>query len=297
MSPFVPSPIRGVIEKMLQSDPERRPRNASAVLSIIKSWCLKDADPQALNLEELQYAIDSIYIQANSGRGLSEVLARLVARLGALTRSAVTEPSPANQRSLQYNLMSSFAWLCVTASFADTTLSESLDLKFGDGCPYCRLNPCECPELSLEEVVASNRRRLDLLESRGAAMYSAGRLEEYQAALNAIYKDKNSARSLDQISLCLLQSCGQVCDAAVRFVAEDRRKSLVFKLELADVAAWYFAFLTRLEEQLGLRLYGLLVQGHCPEGQWICNRCGDPSCTCEPGYEMNFVDGWTNEQP
>jgi NTP pyrophosphatase (non-canonical NTP hydrolase) len=61
--------------------------------------------------------------------------------VGELTRALRRDDDPEN---LKEEFADVLAWLATLASIKGIDLDECVELKYGNGCPYCSKTPCAC---------------------------------------------------------------------------------------------------------------------------------------------------------
>lgn len=92
-----------------------------------------------MTISEFQRAIEQIYFQKDSARGLDGTFRWLVEEVGELARAI----RHGERAQLSEEFADVLAWLSTTASICGVEL-EAAVRKYEHGCPKCGRAPCEC---------------------------------------------------------------------------------------------------------------------------------------------------------
>ena len=95
-----------------------------------------------MTIQEFQRLIERIYFEKDSGRGTEATFMWLVEEIGELSRALRRK----SHEELRGEFADCAAWLSTLASIAGVDLQEAVQEKYGEGCPKCRMAPCQCPE-------------------------------------------------------------------------------------------------------------------------------------------------------
>ncbi len=94
-----------------------------------------------MTLTELQARIRDLFGAKDARRGVEGTFMWFMEEVGELSASL-------RDRSDQDNLALEFAdvlaWLATLANIAGVDLEDAMARKYGDGCPKCHANPCNC---------------------------------------------------------------------------------------------------------------------------------------------------------
>ena len=94
-------------------------------------------------IPEFQKAIERIYFERDSARGVGGTFMWFVEEVGELA-TALRENDRAE---LEGEFADVFAWLVSLASIAGVDMNEAVR-KYANGCPRCHEAPCHCSEKS-----------------------------------------------------------------------------------------------------------------------------------------------------
>jgi len=95
-----------------------------------------------LSLRELQRLIHRMYFGKDVERGVEATFLWLVAEIGELAE-ALRTPAPPVELAAEFADV--LAWLATIANVAGVDLAESVQAKYGRGCPGCGRLECTCP--------------------------------------------------------------------------------------------------------------------------------------------------------
>ena len=89
--------------------------------------------------------MEKTYGLRDSERGLAATVAWLTEELGELAQ-AVRKGTPEQQL---HELGDVLAWVASLAAQLDLSLEEAVS-RYANGCPRCKNQPCECPDMSID---------------------------------------------------------------------------------------------------------------------------------------------------
>jgi NTP pyrophosphatase (non-canonical NTP hydrolase) len=93
-----------------------------------------------MTLGELQERIRILYGEKDSRRGVEGTFMWFLEEVGEL--SAALRGGTHQERVLEFADV--LAWLATLANTVGVNLDDAMNLKYGTGCPGCRLTPCQC---------------------------------------------------------------------------------------------------------------------------------------------------------
>jgi NTP pyrophosphatase (non-canonical NTP hydrolase) len=93
-----------------------------------------------MRIGEFQAAIEAIYYQRDSARGLEGTHMWFCEEVGELTRAL----RRGRREELAGEFADVLAWLSTLASIAGVDLESAARAKYGSGCPRCAATPCAC---------------------------------------------------------------------------------------------------------------------------------------------------------
>ena len=175
-------------------------------------------------------------------------------------------------------LAKQFMWLCACATSACTSLSELVDFKYRNICPYCGKNVCCCDASKRETRLEKNARMMAMAlerfeERRDPPDFS---FEGCRAMFGRIYSQNSDRMDLSEMALHAASETAEAIDAAMRLRASDGAKSYcALQLEFSDMIAWFFAFVNAHRSMRGesYDFEGVLME-------MIADGCY--SCKCQP---------------
>ena len=94
-----------------------------------------------MKLSDFQKKIEAIYFEKDKARGLLGTYMWFAEEVGELTRALRRDDDVEN---LKEEFADVLAWLATLASIKGIDLDECVELKYGNGCPYCSKTPCSC---------------------------------------------------------------------------------------------------------------------------------------------------------
>ncbi len=94
-----------------------------------------------VKIGEFQSLIKAIYFERDSRRGVDGTFRWFVEEVGELARALKYR----DQKKKEEEFADVFAWLVSLASLEGVALEQACN-KYQNGCPRCRLVPCQCPE-------------------------------------------------------------------------------------------------------------------------------------------------------
>lgn len=93
-----------------------------------------------MQVSDFQRLIRDMYLEKDVERGVDGTFMWLMEEVGELA-AALREGTPAEQRGEFADVL---AWLTTIANVAGIDLTESLEEKYGTGCPGCSKMVCDC---------------------------------------------------------------------------------------------------------------------------------------------------------
>jgi NTP pyrophosphatase (non-canonical NTP hydrolase) len=93
-----------------------------------------------LEIETLQAAIATTYLQRDRERGVDATFRWFTEEVGELARAIRT----GERAELELEFSDVLAWLASLANLLDIELSDVM-ARYAQGCPKCRSSPCVCP--------------------------------------------------------------------------------------------------------------------------------------------------------
>ena len=114
-----------------------------------------DTEQSNWNLRTWQQHLNSLYGPANAQKGIWFVTTRLAVETNELVaeedKVRISAPNDI-RRNYALEVADTMAWTMAAASLLDVDLQTATLLRFGSGCPSCRLNPCQCSRHNFEPV-------------------------------------------------------------------------------------------------------------------------------------------------
>lgn len=96
-----------------------------------------------MTLEELQQMIARMYSRKDEARGVEGTFMWLMEEVGELAAS-LRDNSPREETAREFADV--LAWLATIANVAGISLTEAVQLKYGNGCPGCQQMVCVCAD-------------------------------------------------------------------------------------------------------------------------------------------------------
>ncbi|MGB0740550.1 MAG: MazG nucleotide pyrophosphohydrolase domain-containing protein [Planctomycetaceae bacterium] len=96
-----------------------------------------------MTLEELQEMIARMYSRKDEARGVEGTFMWLMEEVGELAAS-LRDNSPREETAREFADV--LAWLATIANVAGISLTEAVQLKYGNGCPGCQQMVCACAD-------------------------------------------------------------------------------------------------------------------------------------------------------
>ncbi|MFZ9089084.1 MAG: MazG nucleotide pyrophosphohydrolase domain-containing protein [Planctomycetaceae bacterium] len=96
-----------------------------------------------MTLEELQEMIARMYSRKDEARGVEGTFMWLMEEVGELAAS-LRDNSPREETAREFADV--LAWLATIANVAGISLTEAVQLKYGNGCPGCQQMVCVCAD-------------------------------------------------------------------------------------------------------------------------------------------------------
>ncbi len=93
-----------------------------------------------MNLDELQANIEKMYSDKDRARGVPATFMWFSEEVGELA-AALREGTP---EEIGAEFADVLAWLVTLANISDVNLSQALRSKYGEGCPGCGRQVCDC---------------------------------------------------------------------------------------------------------------------------------------------------------
>src|SRR3954470_8543068 len=95
-----------------------------------------------MTLADLQRIIRDTYDAKDRRRGIEGTFMWFMEEIGEL--ATALRGGSLEEQTLEFADV--LAWLATMANIAGIDLAEAIQLKYGGGCPGCRLNPCVCDQ-------------------------------------------------------------------------------------------------------------------------------------------------------
>ena len=241
---FIPPWLSDIVDRMLSSDPGLRP-SAEQVHTELMARGRQRANPDGL-IDDFQQAVAFVYGNQNQKRGPLLVAAHIVTSMEGLV-GGLRSPDQGygERRALEY-FPKVFAWISGLLTLLNATVSQLIAVKFEGCCPYCDSAPCNCFSLPPRPRDELNRDLLQKLRTDGrfSAIGENRSLNDYALMFASIYGSANSRKGLDGVCSEAQASVSQVLDALLRLkTLVAFKEGDILQLELADLAAWFFALL------------------------------------------------------
>lgn len=96
-----------------------------------------------MTLDELQQMIAQMYSRKDEARGVEGTFMWLMEEVGELAAS-LRDNSPKEETAREFADV--LAWLATIANVAGISLTEAVQLKYGNGCPGCSQMVCVCAD-------------------------------------------------------------------------------------------------------------------------------------------------------
>src|SRR5262245_4318191 len=96
----------------------------------------------SLTLPQLQQLIRELYGAKDSRRGVEGTFMWFMEEVGELS-AALRNGSPEERLTEFADVL---AWLATLANIVGIDLEEAIRVKYGGGCPGCRVSPCVCDQ-------------------------------------------------------------------------------------------------------------------------------------------------------
>jgi len=215
-----------------------------------------------------------IYGSINAGLSDEKIALHIVEEGGELAEDLRKHRMKETNRSgtltgLLVNVPDVLAWL-FALSGRHGNLEDMLWNKYPGACPYCLADAgCRCydgkPDINLQEknAILHERRKTGI---RPVTLY------DWQAAVERLYGELNSRRSLEEVGFHLIEEIGEVAKS-MRLGDEAGLQE-----EMADIFSWSAALVNRAERLC-------MVEYRIDDMAWKrypdrCPRCGSNPCGC-----------------
>lgn len=264
-------------------------RVGSAEIVLTRLERIAAPNRQFQTLDELERLIVSIYASRNSRKSPGEIAAFYLVKLTELIDLLVSVERPGSAALdgavVASHAAKAFAWLCALVARCGWTVCSVIDHKYSAGCPYCELAECGCGGAVTAERRRMQNERMLRIETSGHGLCT---LEGSRALIQRTYGTRNRLES--RASLCLralLEVAQYISTQFEVHVESGGNRHAIHRLELADVAAWYFAVVDSINPAIDVRdaCSRLFAGGAC----YVCHS---PYCVCPEVDSRIRASGW-----
>jgi len=101
-------------------------------------------DGRVREIREFQRAIEEIYFDRDSRRGVEGTFVWFIEEVGELAKEIKRwQQGKGDRKRLMEEFSDVFAWLTTLASLLDVEMEEAAQ-RYAHGCPKCGKKPCQC---------------------------------------------------------------------------------------------------------------------------------------------------------
>ncbi len=267
-----PAKVARLIDDML-APADRRISSIGFIIAELTSY--QPTTARAITVDDRQLQIAAIYGSRNYRRSPLILMAHPATSVSGLVGGILASDSEYGRSRAESYFPKVFAWICAVLSSLEWRVSQIVEYKYGDACPYCEQATCVCdakrppPEL--------NRELLGRIRDRETPDAEPQPLRYYQDLFERIYGAQNKGNGIQFVCIHMLGAVNDVIDALLRVRSlEELREVDVLHLELADLVAWYFALLNMYDPRFDCETaFDGTFRGRC-------YSCGQAPCRCEP---------------